>query len=154
VAGDENGDRPVTAAELVAVTAAIDDLRVAFDDQREASTAQERTEAAGDVAEARQDLDKLARELGIPRVKLDASIKAAKDAERKEELRPIIAELLAEEEERLRLGEETAAAEAEAAKKPLKEKKAGGASGAVEPVADTEPVVEHWSERSVGELIK
>ena len=159
MAGDENGDRPVTAAELAAVTAALDEIRQAQDDLREASTQAERREAAGDVADAKQDLDKLAQALGIPRAKLDASIKAAKDAERKEELRPIIAELLAEEDER-RAEEERAEQErleAEAAgKKPPKEKKAGGANGAAaDPVVgDTEPVRPHWSEKSIGDLVK
>jgi SMC interacting uncharacterized protein involved in chromosome segregation len=130
VSNGDDGDRPITAAEAADLRHALEEIQQAQDELREASTARERAEAQENVSDAREDLDALASRLGISRSALNESIAAAKKAEQKEELRPIIAELL----------EETKAQEPEPA--------------AVKAEPDNEPAQEHWSQRGVTELIR
>lgn len=165
MSGTDDGDRPVTAAELAAVTGALDEIRAGMEELRAASTPQERRDAKADVADAEQDLDALAKRLGIPRGKLDESIRAAKQAERKEELRPIIAEILAEAEAAKAdpppddTGDDPPKDDPPKADPP-KETDPPKADDPpkdppkADPPKDTEPVKPHWSERAVGDLVR
>lgn len=128
----------------------MDELRQAFQDLKDASTPAERREAREDADEAEQDLAATAKRLGVSRKTLEDSIQAARRAERKDELRPILAELLAEAKE------EPAPVDEEPETKEEPEPPAS-----VKPVAkprvvapDTEPVKPHWSESRVGDLVR
>lgn len=154
MAAGDGDDRPITAAEMAAVTAGLDELRQAMDDLRSASSEREKREARDEIADAREDLDALAKQLGVSRERLDSSIAAAKNAERKEELRPIIAELLSEAEEARTAaanepepGPEPPAAEPKPSKPPA-------ATAPPPPPGDSEPARSHWSEKPVGSLIR
>jgi hypothetical protein len=142
----DNGERPVTTADLAALRSAFDGLADGLRELREASTASERREAQADVRDAREDLDELAGRLGISRKTLDASIAEARRAERKDELRPIIAELLAEAK--------TEEPEPEPKPKPKKAQPKAEEPKSDEPVPDLEPMRPHWSEQTVGNLLR
>lgn len=153
----DDGDRPVTAAELAAVTGALDEIRTAMEEIRAASTTRERDDARDDLDDANTDLAAAAKRLGISPDALAKAARDAKSAERREELRPIVADLLAEREAERLAAEETpeddegAADDKKAKKKPAARIKAVPDA---EPDEDTEPKVEHWSERGVGNLIR
>jgi DNA repair exonuclease SbcCD ATPase subunit len=153
VSANENGDRdrPLTAADLAPLSEALNELREQYAELREAETPTEKREVREEIADTRDDLETLARRLGVPRKTLEESIGAAKRAERREELKPILAELLEEERER----EQVAAEEGEPPKPRRKPKpKPDEPAGDEPPVADTEPVKPHWSEASIGELVR
>lgn len=125
------------------------DLRAAYEELRNARTPAEKEEAREDVAEAKQDLDALAKTLGISRDTLARATADAKKAERKEELRPILQELLdemAEDEE----PEEEEAPEPE----PEKPAKVKAEPKLPKPEPDSDPSHPHWSERPISELIR
>jgi len=140
----------VTRKEFSELRAAVGELADALRARDEADTAAETQAAQADVKEARADLDTLAKELGIPVGKLRDAAEEAKKQVRKEELRPILLELLDEEltpvEEEAPTDEEPSAdeeteTEAEPAEEPP-------------PVEDSAPTQAHWSERSLGEILK
>ena len=133
--------------DAAAVRRELADLRAAYQRLQEASTAREKEEAREDVAEAKEDLDEIARKAGVSRGAIEKAIADAKRAERKEELRPIMEELLSElvaddEDE-----EPAAEEEPEAKAKPAVEKPKA-------PPPDSGPVVPHWSERGISELLR
>lgn len=151
--GDEGGaggagDAPITATQFAALTEGLDELRTAVGELRDARTPDERREAQDDVADARRDLDALAARVGIPRAQLDKAIADAKRAERKEELRPILAELL---DELIPAGND------DGGKPKPDDKGDGGKPKPVKPDTppDTPPAGGgHWSERPLRELIR
>lgn len=169
-AGDD-GDRPVTAAELAAVTTALEEIRQGQQELRDATTERERKEAKGDIADATDDLDEIARRLGIPRAQLDDSISAAKRSTRKEELRPILTELLDEIEAAKNEpkhdddgnlldadgnpieDKDGNPIEPKAKTEPPK-KDAPAKPKQDPPAGDTEPERPHWMERKIGDLVK
>lgn len=135
--------------DLADLRAGMDELRQALQDLKDASTPAERREAREDADEAEQDLAATAKRLGVSRKTLEDSIQAARRAERKDELRPILAELLAEAKEEPPVEE------------GLKPEKEPVPPASVKPVAkprvvapDTEPVKPHWSESRVGDLVR
>lgn len=144
---EKKDERPLTAADLAPFTQGLEELRGAVQELREARTPEERREAREDAEDAEESLEKTARRLGVSRAKLEESIKAARAAERKEELRPIMVELLEELK-----GD----AEPEPKPKPKPKPKAGanGRRETGEPPGDTAPVKEHWAEKSIGNLVR
>ncbi len=155
---DRDQDDGVTRADLAELAGSLGELRQAFEDLRTATTAGERSSAREDVADVREDLDETAARLGISRATLDKSIKAAKDADRKEELRPILKELWDE----LRAADADDDSDDDDKPAPKKRKpRARAASSSTDddtddaqPVVDTDPVREHWSERGVGGMLR
>lgn len=123
------------------------DLREAYEELREATTARDRDEATADIKDARADLDKIAAATGVSRKAIEHAMAEAKRAERKDELRPILAELL--EEMKPEEPEPKPDDDSTAPPKPPKEPPAPP----VEPEPDTAPRGEHWSERRVSELL-
>lgn len=164
------GDRPITAAEADDLRQSLEELRAANQALQEANTERERQSARDDIGEAREDLDALAGRLGISRSALDSSIAAAKRAERKDELRPIIAELLEEaradeqaqreEREAVEREEQEAAEreEQEASEREAAEAAAAAAASERKPkpaaTPDNGPSKPHWSEKGVSELLR
>jgi hypothetical protein len=154
-AGGTN-DEPVTRAEFLQLT---EDPRQAQADLAEAKTAREKAEARDDVADAEEDLRKAAKDLGISPETLRKAAKAARTEETREELRPIVAELWAEERQREqdeaeRLAAEEAAAKGDKPKREPKPKTNGDGPTIEETPPDTEPVAQHWGERHIGELLR
>jgi multidrug efflux pump subunit AcrA (membrane-fusion protein) len=160
VSNGHDEDRPITANDLAKLTDRLDDLAAAQDELREASTAHERTEAREDVAEAKADLDALASTLGVSRKTLDASIAAAKREDDKAKLRPIIAEILAEEKDKTLADtdeNDTTGTDVETDEDEVASTKAEKPKPKPKPreqPQDTGPVAEHWSERSIGEMVR
>jgi hypothetical protein len=168
VSGVDDGDRPVTARELADLQSALDELRTATNELKDARTTEAKREARGDVADAEADLDKVAKSLGISREALERATKNARDAERKDELKPILRDLLKE------IADEDAASgdgdgdgdEGKGKTKPKPKPKAkakddGGdddsddGDGAGDPPpGDEGPKRGHWSERSIGDLVR
>ena len=161
---DGNDDTP-TRAELAELRQGLDDLADSIADLRKASTAGERKAARADVADAEDDLEATARRLGVSKEKLQESITAAKKAERRDELKPILEELL---DELLEPDDDTGddddtpapAKKKPAAKKPAAAKKepadddAGDAGDDDGPLADSEPLKPHWSEAPLGGILR
>lgn len=154
---------PITKADLQALADGLDELRERFDDLDAARTPAERQEASQQVTEAKADLAATAAALGVSEETLRGAVKSARDAERKDELRGPLKELLQEirdeEEAAARKAEEDAAAEAAAngtkpKPKAAKPKSEPGAPDPAPVVEDTEPVKPHWGERSVSELLR
>lgn len=157
----DDGDRPATAAELADLRTALDELREAEERRREADTVREREAAAGDAADARADLDAAAKSLGISREVLERAARDAKTATQREELKPILRDVLAElrdEEaaaESQRLADEQAAKDEKKPKSKAKDDKSKDEPPVPDPpIVDDEPTREHWSERTVGNLVK
>lgn len=156
-----NGDdAPVTAADLRELRDALEDLRSSQQELRDASNANDKRSARRDVQDAREDLDELAQRLGISRATLDGSIAAAKNAERKDELRPIIVEILSELNDGAGDDDDPPADDdpADDDDPPADDDPAADddppAPKQRKPKPDTEPVKPHWAERGVGELLK
>lgn len=147
----------VTAADLADLRAGMDELRTAFQDLREASTPADRREARDDVDDAEQDLAATAKRLGVSRKTLEDSIQKAKQAERRDELRPILAELLAEAKENDTTpepGEEKDGADDAAVPASTESAKPARSPRPRVTEPDTEPVKPHWSESRVGDLVR
>jgi hypothetical protein len=123
--GDEN--EPVTRAEF---TSALEELRQATQELRDARTPEERQEARSDIGDAEDELTKAAKALGLSRDQLAKAASDARTAQRREELRPLVAELWderqREEAERVQREADEAAAAAAAA---------GGDKGKTKPKA-------------------
>ena len=136
----------VTRDEFNALTKAVTDLTQAHKELAEARTADEREDAKDEIAEATADLDALAKELGIsPKALRGAAEKARRD-ERKEELRPILQELLAEE-----LGDDEEEPPPDDEKPDDEEPPAPTDENEEE---DTAPVREHWSNRPLTDILR
>lgn len=110
----------------------------------------ERAEIRQELDEVEADVEKLAKKYGLPASTIRDSIAAAKRAERKDEMRDVVRELLEEmidddDDEEEIVGED----------KPAKKPKTR-APKIVEEVIDedSEPVVPHWSDRPIGDLLK
>ena len=153
----------ITRGEFDELKTSVTELAGALKAQQEASTPVEKAEAKQEVKEAKADLDDLAKELGISPAKLKQAADDARRQERKEELRPLLVELLDEElepkpedEGEEKPGGKPAKKEPEAKKEtPEPEPEPGPEPEAKEKEPeDSAPGHEHWSERSVGELIK
>lgn len=135
----------VSRTEFNELKDAVTGLADALKQQREAETSREKQAAKTEVAEARADLDQLAKEIGVSPAKLREAADNAKRQEEKERLRPLLIELLDEE----------------IADKPDDEpvdddpdQDEGDPDPEPEPEPDTAPAQEHWSERTIGGLLK
>lgn len=126
---------------------AVTDLAAAFKQREEAETAREQQAAREEVAEKRADLDALAKEMGVSPAKLREAAENAKRDEEKERLRPLLMELLDEEIEKPD-DEPKTDDEKPDEDKPVEEEPKP------KPPEDSAPIAEHWSERSVGSLLK
>lgn len=148
----------LTGQEASELRSALAELQDAVQELREARTAGERSDARESVQEAKGDLDAVARQLGISRETLERAAREAQQSERKNELRPILRDLLAEiERERAEAadGEEQDEEDADAAAGKAKpRRKAKPQQEASAPAPDSAPATEHWSERSLGELVR
>jgi hypothetical protein len=98
------------------------------------------------VKEAKADLKTLAAEMGIDPKRLEEAAAEAQRTQRKEELRPLLIELLDEELEDV--AEDADEAEKGAAK-AVKE-----AAEEVPKPDDTAPTKEHWSNKPLSELFR
>ena len=160
---DGNDDTP-TRAELAELRQGLDDLADSIADLRKASTPAQKHAAKADVADAEDDLEATARRLGVSKEKLQESITAAKKAERRDELKPILEELL---DELLEPDDDddddtpAAPAKKPAAKKPAAKKEpdddddAGGAGDDDgKPAGDSGPLKPHWSEAPLGGILR
>lgn len=164
---DGNDDTP-TRAELAELRAGLDDLADSIADLRKASTPAQKHAAKADVADAEDDLEATARRLGVSKEKLQESITAAKKAERRDELKPILEELLdelLEPDDDAADDDDDTPAKKPAAKKPAKKpaaKKepaddddAGGAGDDDDkPAGDSGPLKPHWSEAPLGGILR
>lgn len=97
---DEPGAGGISSEEAQQIRQALTEVQQGMASLREARTEPQRQRARSDVREAEADLDVLARQAGISREALERSIGEAKRAEQKEELRPLVEELLAEARDR------------------------------------------------------
>ena len=139
--GDDGG--------LAELRSQVAELKQTLQELKQASTPAEKREAREEVDEAEKDLSAAARKAGLDPARYRAAIQAAKLQAFEDEYGPIVdrrvdaalARLLAEEE-----GDEPAGEPKPKEPKP-KPKEAA-------PKPDSEPVVPHWSERRVGELLK
>ena len=159
---DGNDDTP-TRAELAELRQGLDDLADSIADLRKASTPAQKHAAKADVADAEDDLEATARRLGVSKEKLQESITAAKKAERRDELKPILEELLDEllEPDDDDAGDDDTPAKKPAAKKPAAKKEpdddddAGGAGDDDgKPAGDSGPLKPHWSEAPLGGILR
>lgn len=144
--GADDADRPLTAADLQPLLSGLDELRQRFDDLDEAETPADRSAAAGEIADVKEDLAATAKRLGISPEALKQSISSARAAERKEEIKPILAELLEELKAAVPDppdGDVTPPAKPKARPKPE----------LVPDPDDSGPVVEHWMEKGIGTLL-
>lgn len=154
----------ITAQDLERLTSRLDDLADAFEDLRSARTPADKQDARDDVAEARESLEAMARRLGVSKATLEKSVKAAKDEDRKSELRPILRELLDEmagesgdpdddepdDDEPDDDDPPVPKAKAKAKQEPAEPK----AKPEPKPKPDTEPVKPHWSEAGIGGFLR
>lgn len=146
---DDDGAAPLTKADLADLYGGLDELRQRFDDLDEAQTEREKQGARADVADAKEDLETTAARLGVSKKTLEASIAAAKRAERKDELKPLLVELLDE----LKADADDPDDGGDPDPDPAAAKN-GKAKAAADPPIDTPPVKPHWSERNAGELVR
>lgn len=165
-----------SAADVAALAKGLTDLQAALEDLREAQTPRQRKDAADDVNDARGDLDAVAARLGITKEALTSAAAEAKKAKHKEELRPILVELLEEinnpdsddgDPDDAGDGGDPPPAPKPPKAKPAPKPKAKAAPDPADggkpdpadkpddaPPPDAGPVVDHWSDRSVGSLLK
>jgi hypothetical protein len=153
----------VTKADLAE---AMGEWRSAIDELKAASTPREKEEARAEVAEAREDLDALAQRMGISRETLERSMAEAKKAERRNELAPIVTELIEAYMDSLPDEDADSEGDGKGAKAGGSEKPGGNARSdpaktgdtpaqpPAKPTPDTEPTAEHWSERAVSSLLR
>lgn len=137
----------VTRADFDQLKGAVADLAAALKAREEADTAADTQAAHEDVQDARADLDTLAKELGIPVGKLREAADEAKKQARKDELRPLLLELLDEE-----MADPTAESPAE--DEPAEDAAKDHPTEEPAPAEDSAPTQSHWSERSIGEILK
>ncbi len=146
----------VTADDIADLRQGLDDLAGAIGELRAAQTPAAKEEARDNIGDAEADLEDMARKLGVSRTRLDESIKAARQAERKEELLPIMRELLDDIQ---------AAADDDDDDDPdpepkgkAKRKRTPAPPNEPDPAppapADSEPAKPHWSESSVGGILR
>jgi|SRR6185437_410678 len=146
--GEQKPDHP-TRQEFADLATAVGELRDALNEQRQADSPKEREEAAADVREAKADLKTLAKELGLDPKRLEEAAEAARRQQRKDELRPLLVELL-DEELADPENEGDGGGKGEDDGKP-KDGKADDDPGK-EPPKDSEPKVDHWSDRPLSSL--
>lgn len=140
--GDGGAPEGVSRQEFTDLTSAVGELRDALTELREASTPAEKEEAKAEVREAKADLKTLAKEMGIDPKRLESAAAEARKQQTKEELRPLIIELLDEELE------DVADDATDAVKGAAKDAK----DAADTPPKDSEPVKDHWSDRPLSSL--
>jgi transposase-like protein len=138
---DNNAPDP---GDLASLRSELADYKKALDELKAASTPAEKEEAREDVEDAEADLGAVARKLGISPSALRKATADAKRAEQKENLRPIIQELL---DELVGDDDEDEPEKPVAEEKPKRER-------APKKEADSAPVVTHWSDRSVMDLLR
>lgn len=143
----------VTKADLAS---AMQEWREAMAELREATTPKEKEEARADVSDAREDLDALAQRMGISRGALERSMAEAKKAERREELGPIVQEMIEAYMDSLPDDEDSGASKAgdDGEEKTPAAAHAKGQKPEQEPPKepkkdDSAPEHEHWSERTL-----
>lgn len=164
---DDDAGEPISREEFSELAGAVTELRDAFRGLEAARTPAERSDAQEDVQDAEESLEQTAKRLGVSADTLRASVKAAKEAERKEELRPILVELLEELTKDDDAGDEPK-------KKPHKSAPANGGSQSSQGRRDSDaggdrsganaagagsdddsaPLVEHWGERRISEVLR
>lgn len=136
------------------------ELRGAVADLSKAKTPEEKQEARADVREAEADLKTLASKHGISESAMREAVDAAKKQERLSELRPLVAEIIAEidsEDDDEEDGDDKTDdddAKGKGAKDDTTDDDAGEGKKPPPVEKDTEPVQPHWAERSVGELLR
>lgn len=147
-----------SADDLAALRRELAELQQGMRELREARTEPQRREARERVRDAEADLDQLARAAGVSRQALESAMAEAKRAERKEELRPIVLELLAEANEPPPPGDgaDGGAGEDDDAGKPAARKpKPAPQRREAKPPPDEPPAPQsHWSDRRVSELMR
>ena len=150
--GMDTNTEPDGLAQLRAGLEEVRGLVLEFKTSRQPA---ERAEIRQELDEVEADVEALARKYGLPASTIRDSIAAAKRAERKDEMRDVVRELLEEmiddDEADLELDDE-----AEVAKPVEKKDKTPRPAKIVEEVIDedSEPDVPHWSDRSIGDLLK
>jgi hypothetical protein len=147
----------LTAAEAAELRRELDDLRKANKELSDAKTAADKASARDAVDEAEDDLEAVAKRIGVSPAALRKATAEAKKAERKEELRPILYELLDEleaDDPELDDDKPTDDDKPAADDKPTDSDKPAAKEKAAKPKEDAPPVRAHWSERGVGELIR
>ena len=150
----------VTAQEAAELRQGLRDLQQAVQELREARSEPERRHARRQIESAEADLDSLARQSGISRQSLERAMTEARRAEQKEELRPIIQELLQEERDRAESGEPPGAkpAAGEGAPAPPDDPGRRRQPRRQQPPPPDEPPgvhdKPHWSQRSVSDWLK
>ena len=145
--GDDGG--------LAELRSQVAELKQTLQELKQASTPAEKREAREEVDEAEKDLSTAARKAGLDPARYRAAIQAAKLQAFEDEYGPIVdrrvdaalARLLAEEEDDEPAGEPKPKEPRPKEPKPKEPKEAA-------PKPDSGPVVPHWSERRVGELLK
>lgn len=141
----------ITRQEFNELQEAVRELADSLRAQRDAETATERQEANAEVKDAKADLETLAKEMGVPVAKLRAAAENAKREEELEKLRPLVMAILDEEIEK---DDQTPDDEEKPDDEPEEEKpEPEEETPEPEPAEDTAPTQEHWSERSIGELL-
>jgi CRISPR/Cas system CSM-associated protein Csm2 small subunit len=146
----ENGH--ASAAEVAELRAQLAEYKQALEDLRTAQTPKEKEEAREEIRETKADLDKLASDLGISRSALEHAASEARRAERKEELRPILMELLDELPDDDEPKSDDDASDLKAAESSTAGPTPAPPSKKAKP--DSEPVIPHWSEKSVTEMLR
>ena len=135
----------VSRKDFEELKGAVTDLATALQSLRDAETSREKQTAREDVKDARADLDQLAKEMGVSPAKLREAADNARREEEKERLRPILLELL---------DEEIADKPDDDEPTPDEEETPAADEPAPEPPEDTAPEQQHWSERTIGGLLK
>ncbi len=146
----------VTKQEFSELQTTVRELADALKAQSEAATTAEKKDATEDVRDARADLDKIAKDLGVSPAKLREAADKAKRDEEKERLRPLLVELLDEE-----MNAEPPHINPDSDPEPDPDPDIADAETADElppgtdpdPVEDSAPRQEHWSERPIGNLL-
>lgn len=161
---EPGGVDSISRGEFQELADGLSELREAVQGLHAANSPAEKRDAKDDVADAEESLEQTARRLGVSRASLEKSIQAAKAAERKEELRGPLEELLQElglskpdpDDSDDGEGGDEKKAKAKAKARPRAAATRAAATG--EPPApepdDTAPVKEHWSERGIGAMLR
>lgn len=140
--------------ELQAALGRIQSLEQEIED---AKTRREEEAARREQREERDEAAAIAERVGIPRARIQEAIEAARRADEKERLRPVIGELMQEARDAQAAEEEAARAAEEEEKKTRRPSRARAArddddtNGKVE---DSAPAMPHWSERALGDLLR
>lgn len=140
MAGEESSVEGVSKQAFDELVASVGELRKAFEGMRDAEGAKEKNQARETVVEAKSDLEELAKSMGLSAKEIRQAAEAAAHSKRKEETRALLEEILSEGE----TSDDEGGGDEKPEDEPKPEKE--------EPVEDSAPTVEHWSERPVTQL--